>query len=110
MLSAFNSIYSKHRQKSMAIPASAGSLVMIETTFSSFQESMAAEVEKCVQCHAPLRVICHEGKSFIVVSEDDWRAIEATIYINQFPGLVESIHEANSESIADGVKFEEMEW
>jgi len=39
-----------------------------------------------------------------------WKAIEETLYLNQFAGLVESIHDAASESLDEGTRLEELDW
>jgi hypothetical protein len=36
--------------------------------------------------------------------------MEETLYLNQFPGLVESIHHAAAESLDEGTPPEELDW
>ncbi len=37
----------------------------------------------------------------VLISEDDWRAINETLYLLTIPGMRESIHEGLNESIED---------
>ena len=58
----------------------------------------------------PLRINRRNGQNFVVLSESDWKAIEETLYLNQFAGLVESIHDAAVESLDEGTALEDLEW
>ena len=44
----------------------------------------------------------------VMISEEDWRAIEETNYLSSIPGMVDSIKNAASED--DFVKEEDLEW
>lgn len=44
----------------------------------------------------------------VLVSEDDWRAIQETIHLTSIPGMTESILAARREGIAAG--SEELHW
>jgi PHD/YefM family antitoxin component YafN of YafNO toxin-antitoxin module len=45
-----------------------------------------------------------------VLGAEDWRAIEETIYLNQIPGLVDSIHKAANEPLEKGTLLEKLRW
>ena len=75
----------------------------------------ATEARKCLyslvddvaESHDPVQIV---GKrhSAVLISEDDWRAIQETLYLTSVPGM--------RESIQDGIKSpveecdEELEW
>lgn len=42
-----------------------------------------------------------QGKDCVLVSLEDWNAIQETLYINSVPGLANSIEEGMSERIED---------
>lgn len=44
----------------------------------------------------------------VMVSEDDWRAIEETNYLASIPGMVESIKQAEKDD--DFINGEDLEW
>jgi PHD/YefM family antitoxin component YafN of YafNO toxin-antitoxin module len=75
-----------------------------------FKTRMEAKIDDVCTNHDVLHVLRSEGGSFVVVPEDDWKAIEETIYLNQIPGLVASIHRAAKESVEDGISMENLEW
>jgi len=49
-------------------------------------------VDEVAESHEPV-VIAGKRSSAVLVSEDDWRAIQETIYLLSIPGMRESIRE-----------------
>ena len=45
----------------------------------------------------PVNIINNKGENDVLLSENDWRDIEETIYLNSIPGFIESINEARKE-------------
>ncbi|MBN4082250.1 type II toxin-antitoxin system Phd/YefM family antitoxin [Mariprofundus ferrooxydans] len=82
---------------------------MIETTANEFRQTLKAKVDACITNHEVLRVKRRHGENFIVLGEEDWRAVEETLYLNQFSGLVDSIHQASQESLSDGVALKDID-
>ena len=83
---------------------------MLETTANLFRQNLKSEVDRCIDNHEVLRVTRRSGDNFIVLSESDWRAIEETLYLNQVPGLIESIHIAANESFEKGTSLKDLVW
>lgn len=51
----------------------------------------------------PIMITNDNGKNAILISEDDWKAIEETLYLASIPGLSESIIEGGNTDISDCV-------
>jgi len=83
---------------------------MPETTSNIFRKTLKSQVDNTIANHEILKVKRRNGENFIVIGEKDWNTIEETLYLNQFSGLVESIHEADRESIEEGTPLEELDW
>jgi antitoxin YefM len=83
---------------------------MNEVTATHFRDHLHTEVDQIIANHEILRVRRQQGGAFVVMGEDDWRAIEETLYLNQTPGLVESLHRAAQEPLGDGVRLEDLDW
>ncbi len=81
---------------------------MIETTANEFRQTLKEKVDACVSNHDVLRVKRRNGENFVVLGEEDWRAIEETLYLNQFAGLVDSIHKAAKESLSEATSFKDI--
>jgi len=82
---------------------------MLETTAHEFRQSLKVKVDDCINNHDVLRVRRRNGEDFVVLGEGDWRAVEETLYLNQFPRLVDSIHRAADEPISEGTMLENVD-
>lgn len=75
----------------------------------------ATEARKCLyslvddvaESHDPVQIV---GKrhSAVLIAEDDWRAIQETLYLTSVPGMRESIQDGIKSPI--GECDEELEW
>ncbi len=83
---------------------------MLETTANEFRKTLKEKVETCIRNHEILKVRQKSGVNFIVLGEEDWCAIEETLYLNHVPGLVKSIHSAATEPPAEGTPLHEIDW
>lgn len=53
-------------------------------------------------------MITTKRKNVIMVSEEDWRSIQETLYLSSIPGMVESIKEATNEPLEERLSDEEF--
>jgi prevent-host-death family protein len=83
---------------------------MTEVSANRFRQHLKHEVDRAIAEHRPIRVRRRRGGDFVVLGAEDWRAIEATLALNQVPGLVDSIHRAAAEPLADGTPLAELDW
>ena len=83
---------------------------MDEVSANEFRARLKSKVDEVVENHTPLRVRRRRGGDFVVLSAEDWSAIEETLYLNRVPGLVQSIHEAAAEPLDRGTDLEDLEW
>ena len=40
----------------------------------------------------PIKIVNDKGKNAVLISEDEWKSIEETLYLSSIPGLVEDIN------------------
>ena len=40
----------------------------------------------------PITIVNNKGKNAVLISEDEWRNIEETLYLSSIPGLVDDIN------------------
>ncbi len=58
-----------------------------------------------------ITIINNNGKNAVLISEDEWKAIEETIYLNQIPNMAKSILEGAKEPLSECLKYErDEEW
>lgn len=58
----------------------------------------------------PITITNNRGKNGVLISEDDWNAIQETLYLNSIPGIAESIVEGGNTPLEDCVAEDEVEW
>ena len=59
----------------------------------------------------PITITNTRGKNAVLISEDDWNAIQETLYLNSIPGMAESIIEARKEPIEECTTYDpDEEW
>ena len=83
---------------------------MLETTVTKLRKSLNKEIEPCFNNHETLHVKQRDGKDFVIISAEDWRAIEETLFLNKIPNMVESIHNAANEPIEQGINLKDLDW
>ncbi len=57
----------------------------------------------------PITIVNNNGKNAVLISEEDWQAIQETIYLNQIPGLAKSIIDGAAEPLSDCTIYQEDE-
>lgn len=73
------------------------------------RDSLYKLIDKVAEHHKPV-VIHGKRNNAVLVSQEDWDAIAETLYLNNIPGMVDSIQEASREEIEDGTELEDLEW
>jgi len=58
----------------------------------------------------PIVITSSKGKGAVLVGEDDWAAIEETLYILGVPGMAEKLLRARDEDLNDCVTAFSLEW
>ncbi len=58
----------------------------------------------------PIIITNNRGKNGVLISEDDWNAIQETLYLNAIPGVAQSIVTGGNTSIDDCLSEDEVEW
>ena len=62
------------------------------TNITNARQNLFRLIEQVNEEHEPLLITGKKG-SAVLVSEDDWRAIEETLFLNSIPGMTESIRD-----------------
>ncbi len=57
-------------------------------------------LDETAASHEPIQII-GEGSNAILISEDDWRSVQETLYLLSIPGMRESIREGLQTPVED---------
>lgn len=60
--------------------------------------------------NSAITITNNRGKNAVLLSEDDWNAVQETLYLMAVPGLAESIIEGGKIPIDECVSEDEVEW
>jgi antitoxin YefM len=63
---------------------------MSTTNATNARQNLFGLIEKVNSDHEPVLITGKKG-SAVLVSEEDWRAIEETLFLNSIPGMAQSI-------------------
>ena len=64
-------------------------------------------IDEANASHVPIQITGKRGNA-ILLSEEDWSAIQETLFLQSIPGMVDSIQEAREDGI-EGAS-EELDW
>lgn len=62
-----------------------------------------------VSC-TPVVITNSKGKNAVLIGEDDWKAIEETLYLTSIPGMADSIIKGGNTDISDCLDESEVAW
>ena len=57
----------------------------------------------------PITITNNRGKNGVLLSEDDWNAIQETLYLNSIPGMAERIVDAGKEPLEECSAYDQNE-
>lgn len=66
-------------------------------------------VESVSLYHEPALIVGKKANA-VLISEDDWSAIQETLYLDSIPQMTQSILEGAKESLEDCIPEEMVEW
>ena len=64
-------------------------------------------IESVNESHDPIHITSKRGTA-VLVSEDDWKAVEETLFLTAIPGMRESILAGMKEPLGDS--SEDLDW
>lgn len=79
----------------------------ISITASEARTRLYRLIDEASETHAPI-VITGKRNNAVLLSEDDWRAVEETLYLLSIPGMRESIVEGINTPLEEC--DEELDW
>ena len=80
---------------------------MTTLTASEARAGLYRLIDQTAESHKPV-VISGKRANAVLISEEDWSAIQETLYLMSIPGMRESIKDAMSEPLAKSKKV--LKW
>lgn len=76
-------------------------------TASDARASLYGLLDEAAESHEPI-LITGKRSNAVLVSEEDWRAVQETLYLLSIPGMRESIREGMMEPVNECV--DDLDW
>lgn len=76
-------------------------------TASEATANLNGLIDQAAEAHRPV-FIAGKGRSAVLVSEEDWNAIQETLFLLSIPGMRESIKGGMNEPLSESLK--ELDW
>ena len=80
---------------------------MTTLTASEARSNLYRLIDEAASTHTPI-LITGKRSNAVLISEEDWRAIQETLYLLSIPGMRESIRKGLNTSIEECAK--DLEW
>ena len=82
---------------------------MTNVNITNFRKNIYSLVEQTIKFNEPINVSTKDGNA-ILISEEDYRNLMETLYIESVPGLKEDIINGMKEPIEEFIDESEVDW
>lgn len=83
---------------------------MTSITATKARENIYQLIQDVNTSCTPVTITNSRGKNAVLIGEEDWNAIEETLYLMSVPGMAESIIEGGNTDISECLDESEVEW
>jgi prevent-host-death family protein len=80
---------------------------MTGITATEARSNLYRLIDETAESHQPIVILGKRNKA-VVVSEEDWAAIQETLYLLSVPGMRESVREGMEEQVSECAN--ELDW
>lgn len=74
---------------------------MHSVNLSAAQKNLYRRIMDVNEYSSPITITNNKGKNAVLLSEQDWNAIQETLYLNSIPGMVDSILSSRQEDASE---------
>ena len=74
---------------------------MTSISITKARANLYQTVSEVNESSQPITITNNRGKNAVLIGEEDWKAIQETLYLNSIPGLSQSILASKEEEISD---------
>lgn len=82
---------------------------MISITATNFRKNIFGLLEQTIKYNEPVNINTKSGNA-VLISEDEYRSLQETLYLMSIPGMEEKIVEGLNTPIEECIKEDEVNW
>ncbi|EHL11243.1 prevent-host-death family protein [Oribacterium parvum ACB1] len=82
---------------------------MTSISITKVRANLYQTVSEVNESSQPITITNNRGKNAVLVGEEDWKAIQETLYLNSIPGLSQSILASKEEDLSECTSYDPNE-
>ncbi len=83
---------------------------MTSITATNLRKDIYRTIAQVNDSCTPIMITTSKGKGAVLIGEDEWSAIEETLYLMGIPGMAESLIEGKRTPLEDCVSESDLDW
>lgn len=82
---------------------------MTSISITKARANLYQTVSEVNESSRPITITNNRGKNAVLVGEEDWKAIQETLYLNSIPGMSQSILASKEEDLSECTSYDPNE-
>ena len=82
---------------------------MASISITKARANLYQTVSEVNESSQPITITKNRGKNAVLVGEEDWKAIQETLYLNSIPGMSQSILASKEEDLSECTSYDPNE-
>ena len=82
---------------------------MTSISITKVRANLYQTVSEVNESSRPITITNNRGKNAVLVGEEDWKAIQETLYLNSIPGMSQSILSSKEEDLSECTSYDPNE-
>ena len=82
---------------------------MTSISITMVRANLYQTVSEVNESSRPITITNNRGKNAVLVGEEDWKAIQETLYLNSIPGMSQSILASKEEDLSECTSYDPNE-
>jgi prevent-host-death family protein len=82
---------------------------MTSISITKVRANLYQTVSDVNESSQPITITNNRGKNAVLVGEEDWKAIQETLYLNSIPGMSQSILVSKEEDLSECTSYDPNE-
>ena len=82
---------------------------MTSISITKVRANLYQTVSEVNESARPITITNNRGKNAVLVGEEDWKAIQETLYLNSIPGMSQSILASKEEDLSECTSYDPNE-
>lgn len=82
---------------------------MTSISITKARANLYQTVSEVNESSQPITITNNRGKNAVLIGEEDWKAIQETLYLNSIPGMSQSILASKEEDLSECTSYDPNE-